>query len=58
MENLLNILNSFYNKKILVIGDVMLDKYVYGIVKRVSPEAPVPLINVEKEEYKAGGLEM
>ncbi len=55
MENLKEILNNFHKKNILVIGDVMLDKYIYGSVKRVSPEAPVPLLNVEKEIYKPGG---
>lgn len=43
------------NKKILIIGDVILDKYVYGNINRISPEAPVPIINVEKEENKLGG---
>jgi len=42
-------------KLIVVLGDVMLDKYIYGEVKRISPEAPVPIINVEKEEYRLGG---
>lgn len=55
MENLKEILDNFHNKKILVIGDVMLDKYTMGRVKMISPEAPVPLVTVEKEEYKPGG---
>jgi D-beta-D-heptose 7-phosphate kinase / D-beta-D-heptose 1-phosphate adenosyltransferase len=42
-------------KKILVIGDVMLDHYVYGVVSRMSPEAPVPVLDVEKEEFFPGG---
>ncbi len=41
--------------KILVIGDVMLDHYVYGSVNRMSPEAPVPVLDVEKEEGFPGG---
>lgn len=41
--------------KILVIGDVMLDHYVYGSVDRMSPEAPVPVLDVEKEEGFPGG---
>lgn len=40
---------------ILVIGDVMLDKYIEGSVSRVSPEAPVPVINVTRESYRIGG---
>lgn len=42
-------------KKIAVIGDVMLDKYVYGYVSRISPEAPVQVIDIESTEYKLGG---
>lgn len=55
MEMLKEILNTFHGKKILVIGDIILDKYVYGSVNRVSPEAPIPVLNVEKEFYKPGG---
>jgi len=52
---LMNILNTFPNKKILIIGDVILDKYTEGIVERVSPEAPVPVLRVNKEGYIPGG---
>ena len=41
--------------KILVIGDIMLDKYSYGLVKRLNPEWPNPLLNIYSEEYKLGG---
>lgn len=41
--------------KILVIGDIMLDKYSYGSVKRLNPEWPNPLVNIDHEEYKLGG---
>jgi rfaE bifunctional protein kinase chain/domain len=41
--------------KILVVGDVMLDKYLQGIVSRISPEAPVPVVNIKKEYIHAGG---
>jgi len=41
--------------KILVVGDIMLDKYVVGSVDRISPEAPVPVINVMNEYYTPGG---
>ena len=43
------------NKKIAVIGDVMLDKYVYGDVNRISPEAPVQVVDIKNTEYKLGG---
>jgi bifunctional ADP-heptose synthase (sugar kinase/adenylyltransferase) len=40
--------------KILVIGDVMLDKYSYGSVKRLNPEGPNPLLTIDREEYRLG----
>ena len=52
---LLKILEQFKNKKILVIGDIMLDKYIWGDVSRISPEAPVQVVNVVKETYEPGG---
>ena len=47
--------NKFKHKKILIIGDVMLDAYVIGKVTRISPEAPVPIISLEKKENRIGG---
>lgn len=41
--------------KVLVIGDIILDKYIKGSVSRVSPEAPVPIIKIDNEEYSLGG---
>jgi len=56
MKNrLLKILDNFRGKKILVIGDIMLDKYIWGDVSRISPEAPVQVVNVLRETYEAGG---
>lgn len=46
---------AFNNLKVLVIGDVMLDSYVWGKVERISPEAPVPVLNVTKREFRLGG---
>lgn len=43
------------NKKILVIGDLMLDRYWFGEVDRISPEAPVPVVRVVKKEDRLGG---
>ena len=48
----------FYDFKrlhLLVIGDLILDNYIWGTVKRISPEAPVPIISVEKKESRIGG---
>ena len=42
-------------RRILVVGDVMLDRYWYGAVERISPEAPVPVVRVEREEERLGG---
>jgi len=41
--------------KILIIGDLMLDKYIEGEVSRISPEAPVPVVHKQKEYYRLGG---
>jgi D-glycero-beta-D-manno-heptose-7-phosphate kinase len=46
---------SFSSVKIGVIGDVMLDTYWWGNVERISPEAPVPVVTVNKREYRIGG---
>lgn len=54
-QRLLKILENFRNKKILVIGDIMLDKYIWGDVSRISPEAPVQVVHVQKETYAPGG---
>jgi rfaE bifunctional protein kinase chain/domain len=40
---------------VLIIGDVMLDSYIWGAVDRISPEAPVPVINVKKKDFRLGG---
>ena len=48
------LINSFVNTNILIIGDVMVDSYLYGKVERISPEAPVPVVNVSKREYRLG----
>ncbi|HDQ44051.1 MAG TPA: D-glycero-beta-D-manno-heptose-7-phosphate kinase [bacterium] len=46
---------TFTNRKIAVIGDLMLDHYVWGSVSRISPEAPVPVVEAESESYRFGG---
>jgi rfaE bifunctional protein kinase chain/domain len=47
--------NNFKGKRIAIIGDMMLDIYFWGDVKRISPEAPVPVLEVENEFYRFGG---
>jgi rfaE bifunctional protein kinase chain/domain len=54
-ERITEIIGQFKNKKIVVVGDLMLDKYVWGKVVRISPEAPVPVVEVETETEKLGG---
>lgn len=49
------IINSFKNKKILIIGDLILDRFIYGKVSRISPEAPVPVVEVVDESFLLGG---
>ncbi len=54
-ENLLNIVKRFHKARILVIGDIMVDHFVYGTVDRISPEAPVPVVQVKSEKLMPGG---
>jgi len=50
-----NPLGSLSNARILIVGDVMLDRYWFGEVNRISPEAPVPVVRVERREERLGG---
>ena len=54
-DNLLDILNKSKNKKIAVIGDIMLDRYRWGNHARMSPEAPVPVVEIESTSESLGG---
>jgi D-glycero-beta-D-manno-heptose-7-phosphate kinase len=54
-ERFLQLKNSFNGLKIAIIGDMMLDCYFRGEVKRISPEAPVPVLEVDNEFYRFGG---
>jgi D-beta-D-heptose 7-phosphate kinase/D-beta-D-heptose 1-phosphate adenosyltransferase len=49
------IISQFRKKKILVIGDLILDRYIWGKVDRISPEAPVPVVEVTAENFLLGG---
>ena len=55
MEDFRKLFDSFSTLKVGVIGDVMLDTYMWGKVERISPEAPVPIVSLDKKEYRIGG---
>ena len=55
MNNFDDIFTSFNNIKVGVVGDVMLDTYWWGVVDRISPEAPVPVVSVSHKEKRIGG---
>ncbi|MEO7922363.1 MAG: bifunctional ADP-heptose synthase [Chitinophagaceae bacterium] len=55
MEDFKKLFDSFASLKVGVIGDVMLDTYMWGKVERISPEAPVPVVSLHKKEYRIGG---
>lgn len=55
VQKLQKLFKNSKGKKIAIIGDVMLDKYVYGTVSRISPEAPVQILDIDKTEYRLGG---
>src|SRR3974377_1293857 len=46
---------AFAGTRVLVAGDLMLDEFIWGRVSRISPEAPVPVVNVTRESYYPGG---
>lgn len=50
-----SLLAAFPSRRILVVGDLMLDEFIWGKVSRISPEAPVPIVNVTSESYYPGG---
>ena len=54
-EQLEKAFETFNNTSVLIIGDVMIDAYLWGSVDRISPEAPVPIIAVKKRENRLGG---
>src|SRR5579883_2522305 len=47
--------SALASAKVLCLGDAMLDRYVYGTVERVSPEAPIPVLRIERERAMLGG---
>lgn len=54
-HSLSEIFEAFNSLKALIIGDVMIDSYIYGSVERISPEAPVPVVTVKNKEKRLGG---
>ncbi len=54
-ETLISAVRGFQNKRILVFGDLMLDRFIYGSVSRISPEAPVPVVEIKRESTRLGG---
>jgi D-beta-D-heptose 7-phosphate kinase / D-beta-D-heptose 1-phosphate adenosyltransferase len=55
MSNLASRLDQFIDRRILCVGDLMLDRYIYGQVERISPEAPIPVLHVHRETATLGG---
>lgn len=53
--NIQKIFEDFNSLNALIIGDVMLDSYIWGAVERISPEAPVPIVTVKKKDFRLGG---
>ena len=54
-DNIDQIFSKFSELKVLVIGDAMVDNYLWGKVDRISPEAPIPIVTVTKQEHRLGG---
>jgi len=55
MINLKSAFNAFNQKKIIIVGDVMIDTYLNGGVNRISPEAPVPIVQFKSRDHRLGG---
>ncbi len=52
---LTTLLESDLRPRIMLVGDVMLDRYVWGNVERISPEAPIPILRTGRQEHRLGG---
>ena len=55
LESLVGVLSEFHAARVLVLGDVMLDRFIYGSVERISPEAPIPVVAVDRFLDMPGG---
>ncbi len=54
-EEIIQLFDAFNNMKVLIVGDAMIDAYMWGKIERQSPEAPVPVVEIEKHENRLGG---
>src|SRR4051812_753800 len=54
-SDLISVIDRFASQRVLVVGDLMLDEFIWGKVSRISPEAPVPVVNVVSQSYYPGG---
>lgn len=55
MQSWPEVFDRFAKLRVLIIGDVMIDAYIWGVVERISPEAPVPIVQVNKRDFRLGG---
>jgi D-glycero-beta-D-manno-heptose-7-phosphate kinase len=55
VQDMIRAIQTFSHYKVLVIGDIMMDEFLWGEVSRISPEAPVPIVKVERESFLLGG---
>ena len=55
LDRLRRSIDSFSSASVLIVGDVMLDQFVVGHVSRISPEAPVPVVEYDHDDYRVGG---
>jgi len=54
-DRLKQLFNTFSKRKVIVLGDLMLDRYLWGKVSRISPEAPVPVVDIDSQSVRSGG---
>src|SRR6266550_3603437 len=52
---LIELVERLPRSRVVLVGDLMMDRYLYGNAERLSPEAPVPVLHFQKEEYRLGG---
>jgi rfaE bifunctional protein kinase chain/domain len=55
IDNALSYINRFKDLTVLIVGDIMIDSYLWGNTERISPEAPVPIVEVSSKEHRMGG---
>jgi bifunctional ADP-heptose synthase (sugar kinase/adenylyltransferase) len=55
LQRIRQVLSSSLQRRVMVVGDVMLDQFIWGNVGRISPEAPVPVVEFQRESFMPGG---